>query len=153
MGHVHRETLIPAPRERVFDLARHVGAHVATMPDETAESENDCLGLGDTVTFRQRQFGVPFALTAEVTEFDRPRRFVDEQRSGVFGSLVHEHTFEAVPEGTRMTDDVRFEMPFAPVGRLAEPVARRRLASLVAYHAEALSELASGDGWREFLDD
>lgn len=153
MGRVHRETHIRAPQERVFDLARHVGAHVATMPDERAESDTDLLGLGDTVTFRQRQFGLPFALTAEVTAFDRPRRFVDEQRSGVFGSLVHEHTFKELSEGTLMSDDVRFEMPLGPLGRLAEPVARRRLARLVAYHAQALRELATGDGWREFLDD
>ena len=70
MGRVHRETPIAAPRERVFDLARHVGAHVATMPDEDAESETDLLELHDTVTFRQRQFGVPFELTARITEFD-----------------------------------------------------------------------------------
>jgi ligand-binding SRPBCC domain-containing protein len=152
MGHVHHETLIEAPRERVFDLARHVGAHVATMPDEDAESERDLLELGDTVTFRQRQFGLPFELTAEVTEFDRPRRFVDEQRSGVFGSLVHEHTFEEVPDGTRMVDDVHFTMPLGPLGRPAEPLARRRLAWLVAYHAAGLRRLSTGAEWRRFLD-
>ena len=149
---VRCETHIQAPRERVFDLARHVGAHVATMPDETAESETELLELGDTVTFRQRQFGVPFELTAEITEYDRPRRFVDEQRAGVFESLVHEHTFEAVPEGTRMVDDVRFEMPLGPLGRLAGPLARRRLAWLVESHAAGLKQLATSGEWRRFLD-
>jgi len=152
VGHLVRETRIRAPRERVFDLARHVAAHVATMPDERAEGATGLLELGDRVTFHQRQFGVPFSLTAEVTEMGRPRRFADEQVSGVFGSLVHEHTFEQRGDGTVMRDDVRFAMPFGPVGRLGEPVARRRLQSLVDYHARALQELAEGGGWRQFLD-
>jgi len=153
MGRVVRETRIAAPRERVFDLARHVEAHVATMPEERAEGATGLLELGDRVTFRQRQFGVPFSLTAEITELDRPRRFADEQLSGVFDSLVHEHTFEERGDETVMRDDVRFTMPFAPVGRLGEPVALGRLRRLVDYHADALRELAESDGWRRFLDD
>lgn len=151
MGHIVRETRIGAPRKRVFDLARHVEAHVATMPEERAEGASGLLELGDSVTFKQRQFGVPFALTAEVTEMDRPRRFADEQLSGVFGSLVHEHTFEGAGDETVMRDSVRFTLPFGPVGRLGESVARRRLLALVDYHAEALRELAEGDNWRRFL--
>ncbi|WP_277541474.1 SRPBCC family protein [Haloarcula laminariae] len=153
MGAIVRETRIAAPRDRVFDLARHVEAHVATMPEERAEGATGLLELGDRVTFKQRQFGVPFELTAEVTDMDRPRRFVDEQLSGVFGSLVHEHTFEEDGTGTVMRDTVQFTMPFGPVGRLGEPVARRRLRGLVDYHADALRELAEGDEWDQFLDD
>jgi len=152
MGRIVRETRIDAPRERVFDLARHVEAHAATMPEERADGATGLLERGDRVTFHQRQFGVPFSLTAVVTEMDRPSRFLDEQVSGVFGSLVHEHTFEERGDGTVMRDDVRFTMPLAPLGRLGEPVARRRLEGLVDYHAEALRELAEGDGWRRFLD-
>jgi len=153
MGHIVRETRVAAPRDRVFDLARHVEAHVATMPDERADGATGLLELGDRVTFRQRQFGVPFELTAEVTELDRPRRFADEQKAGVFGSLVHTHTFGTRDGGTVMSDDVRFTMPLGPLGRLGEPVARRRLRGLVDYHATALKELAEGDGWRRFLSE
>ena len=152
MPRIHRETRIDAPRERVFDLARHVEAHVATMPDERTSGATGLLERGDVVTFHQRQFGVPFSLTAEVTEFDRPRRFADEQRSGVFDSLVHEHTFEAVDGGTVMVDDVTFEMPLGPLGRVGEPIARRRLARLIDYHATELTRLAESEGWRQFLD-
>ena len=153
MGRIVRETRIAAPRERVFDLARHVEAHVATMPEEDASGATGLLELDDRVTFRQRQFGVPFALTAEVTEMDRPRRFADEQLSGVFGSLVNEHTFEERDGETVMTDDVRFTMPLGLLGKLAEPVARRRLQRLVDYHAVALRERAEGNDWRRFLTD
>jgi len=146
------ETHVDAPRERVFDLGRHVEAHVATMPDESAEGATGLLTLGDRVTFHPRQFGVPFSLTAEVTEMDRPHRFAGRQIAGVFGSLVHVHTFEETEGGTPMRDDVRFEMPLGPFGRLGEPLARRRLQGLVDYHAEELKALAEGDDWWRFLD-
>ncbi|MBX0294342.1 SRPBCC family protein [Haloarcula nitratireducens] len=152
MPRIQRETRIDAPRERVFDLARHVEAHVATMPDEEAVEGTGLLGPGDRVTFRAPQFGIPFELAAEVVEFDRPRRFRDVQRSGVFGSLSHEHTFEEVEGGTLMRDDVRFSMPFEPFGRLGAPVARWRLRRLVDYHAKALKRLAEGGDWQQYLD-
>jgi len=152
MPTLHRETHVDAPRERVFDLARHVEAHVATMPDERAEGATGLLERGNQVTFHQRQFGVPFSLTAQVTELDRPRRFADEQVAGVFGSLVHDHNFEERDGGTVMRDTVRFALPLGLLGRLGEPVARRRLQHLIDYHAEALKELAEGDQWWRFLD-
>jgi ligand-binding SRPBCC domain-containing protein len=152
MARIHRRTRIAAPRERVFDLARHVEAHVATMPDERALQGSGLLELGDRVTFRQRQFGVPFELTAEVVAMDRPQFFRDEQVAGAFGDLVHEHTFERDGDGTVMVDEVRFEPPFGPLGPLVEPVARRRLRRLVDYHAEALKEVAEGEDWRRFLE-
>ncbi|WP_254278638.1 SRPBCC family protein [Haloarcula marina] len=152
MPRVTRETYIDAPRARVFDLARHVEAHVATMPNETASGATGLLGPGDVVTFRAPQFGFPFELTAEIVAFDRPRRFRDEQVSGVFGSLSHDHEFEAREGGTLMRDDVRFEMPFAPLGRVGTPIARRRLEHLIEYHAEALKRVAESDEWRRFLD-
>jgi ligand-binding SRPBCC domain-containing protein len=152
MARIHRRTRIAAPRERVFDLARHVEAHVATMPGERALQGSGLLELGDRVTFRQRQFGVPFELTAEVVAMDRPRSFRDEQVAGIFGALTHEHTFERDGDVTVMVDDVRFEPPFGSLGRLVEPVAERRLRRLVDYHAEALKAVAEGDGWLRFLE-
>jgi ligand-binding SRPBCC domain-containing protein len=152
MGRVHRRTRIAAPRERVFDLARHVEAHVATMPDEQALAGTGLLELGDRVTFRQRQFGIPFELTTEVVALDRPRSFRNEQIEGVFGALSHEHTFERDDGDTVMVDDVRFEPPFGRLGPFVEPVAERRLRRLVDYHAEALKRVAEGDEWRRFLE-
>lgn len=152
MGRIHRRTRIAAPRERVFDLARHVEAHVATMPAEQALQGSGLLECGDRVTFRQRQFGVPFELTAEVVAMDRPRSFRDEQVTGIFDALTHEHRFERDGDETVMVDDVRFEPPFGPFGPLVEPVAERRLRGLVTYHAEALKRVAEGDEWRRFLE-
>jgi ligand-binding SRPBCC domain-containing protein len=76
------------------------------------------LRLGDTVTWRARHFGVPFAMTSRISGYEAPYRFVDEQIAGPFRRWWHEHRFEPVPEGTLMTDVAEFESPAGPFGRM-----------------------------------
>ena len=61
-------------------------------------------------------------MTSVITEWERPRRFVDEQNAGPFKSFRHEHLFTPVQNGTRMIDRVEFVAPFGPIGRVAERV-------------------------------
>lgn len=78
------------------------------------------MGLGDTVTWRARHFGVWFTMTSRITEFVAPSRFVDEQASGPFACWWHEHVFEERDGTTVMTDTVEFASPAGPVGRLVD---------------------------------
>ena len=109
MAHFRLETTISAPVERVFDLARDIDFHQRSMAQSHERAIGGRLtgliGLDETVTWRARHLGRVWSLTSRITAFDRPHRFVDEQVSGPFRSFRHEHTFERVPGGTRMTDD------------------------------------------------
>lgn len=78
------------------------------------------IGLGETVTWRARYFGLNWSLTSRVSEFDRPALFVDEQVSGPFAWFRHEHRFQTVPDGTLMVDDWRHTVPFGPLGVIAD---------------------------------
>lgn len=80
------------------------------------------LGLGDSVTWRARHFGLPFTMTSRITEFDPPHRFVDEQVAGPFERWWHEHTFEETDGTTTMTDVVEFASPLGPLGTLFDAV-------------------------------
>jgi ligand-binding SRPBCC domain-containing protein len=76
---------------------------------------------GDTVTWRARHFGVAFRMTAVITEYQYPGRFVDEQLHGPFQRWWHEHTFKTAANGeTLMTDVVQFQSPLGPLGSLAD---------------------------------
>ena len=82
MGHIIVETLIHAPRERVFDLARDVGAHnrSASFTDErcVAPGRTDgLLELGDLVTFEGVHFGIRQRFTAELGITSRTRKHSD----------------------------------------------------------------------------
>lgn len=51
------------------------------------------IGLGQTVTFEGKHFGMRQRLTVKVTEFERPRLFVDEMIEGRFKTFKHIHEF------------------------------------------------------------
>jgi ligand-binding SRPBCC domain-containing protein len=142
-------TLIRATPETVFDLELDADVHVASMTGsgETAVTSTGraALGLGDEVTFSARHFGISWRLVGRVTEYDRPRRFVDEQVSGPFRQMRHEHVFEAVDERTtRMTDRMSFAAPLglpgAVVGRVVLRPYLRRLLRQRAGYVRSLAE-------------
>lgn len=144
-------TTIAAPIEVVFDLSLDIDAHLASMADSgeraVAGTTSGLIGLGETVTWRARHFGIPFTMTSKVTEWDRPHRFVDEQIRGPFRSFHHEHRFEAVDGTTVMTDRVRFDAPVGPIGRVVEHlVLGRYLHKLIAERGQYLKAEAERRG-------
>jgi ligand-binding SRPBCC domain-containing protein len=90
-------TMIKAPRERVFDLARSIDAHkISTKGTEEraiAGVTSGLIGLNDEVTWEARHFGLRQKLTVRITEFERPCRFQDVMVSGAFKSMIHDHEF------------------------------------------------------------
>jgi len=152
------ETTVDAPRQRVFDLARSVDCHTDGMAshDERAVGGTTAglLADGDRVTWRARHFGVPFRLTVAVSELERPRRFVDEQVSGPFARMRHEHRFDAVTDGTRLRDRFDFASPLGPVGRALDTVVLGRyMRRLVGSRLDHLVRVAESDEWRQYLPD
>jgi len=118
-------TRLAIPPAEAFDLSLSVAAHVASMAASRERAigraaVSDLLGLGDEITWRAWHFGVPWRLTNRITAFNRPCQFIDEQVRGPFHRFHHEHRFEAVEGGSRMTDIVEFEAPAGWLGRLAE---------------------------------
>jgi len=123
-------TVIPASPGQCFELSLSVDAHTASMADSgeraVAGVVSGVMGLGDTVTWRARHFGIPFVMTSRISEHEAPNRFVDEQESGPFRRWRHEHRYESVPEGTLMTDTVEFESPAGPLGRAVDRLVLHR---------------------------
>jgi ligand-binding SRPBCC domain-containing protein len=66
-------------------------------------------------------------MTARITAYEPPHRFVDEMVRGPFRSFRHEHLFEPAGAGTRMTDLVTFRMALGPVTELPAGLYLRRL--------------------------
>ena len=148
MPAVRIETIICAPIELCFDLARDVEAHVRTssfsqervVPPGRTEG---LLDLGDTVTFEGRHFGIRQRLTATIVELERPHRFVDEMRQGAFRSLRHVHQFHRVEGGTNMVDLIAWESPFGLIGRVADLLfLRRHMRSFIIRKQQELKRMA-----------
>ena len=118
------ETLMPVDAATAFDLSLSIDAHLGSFEHSGEQAVGGVtaglIGLGEFVTWRARHFGITWTMTSTITEWDRPRCFVDEQRKGPFKSFRHEHLFEPVAHGTRLVDHVEFQAPLGPLGRVAE---------------------------------
>ena len=123
-------TSSPRSASDMFDLARDIDVHTASQSGSgeraTGGVTGGLIGLGETVTWKARHFGLSLSLTSRVTEFDAPHRFVDEQTRGPFTSFRHEHLFEPTASGSVMTDRVQFTAPFGALGRLVEKLVLER---------------------------
>ncbi|MGL4558157.1 MAG: SRPBCC family protein [Afipia sp.] len=109
---------------KLFEISLDIDAHVSSMQRSgehaIAGRTSGAIGMGETVTWRARHFGIWFTMTSKTTELEEPVRFVDQQVSGPFKIFVHEHRFESVGDGCRMTDTITVGSPI--FGRLAERV-------------------------------
>jgi ligand-binding SRPBCC domain-containing protein len=52
---------------------------------------------------------VPIRWQSEITAWEPPYRFVDEQRRGPYRCWIHEHTFEADGDATVARDRVQYD--------------------------------------------
>ena len=108
-------TETPMSAEALFDLSLDIDAHIASMSqsDERAVAgvRTGLIGLGETVTWRARHFGIWWTMTSQITALERPTRFTDEQVRGPFTTFVHEHRFEQLATGSRMTDTITLASP------------------------------------------
>ena len=115
---------MPVAPEIAFDLALSIDAHVASFHRSGERAVGGVtaglIGMGEFVTWRARHFGRTWTMTSEITAWDRPRCFVDEQASGPFRSFRHEHVFTPLGNGTQMDDHVEYAAPCGVLGRIAE---------------------------------
>lgn len=144
-------TELDAPPARVFALSLDIGAHERSMAASgeraVAGTTSGTIGLGETVTWRARHFGIVWRMTSRITALEAPHRFVDEQMRGPFARFHHLHRFEPSARGTRMVDEITFRAPFGPLGLVAERLALARyLPRLIADRNASLAAELTG-GW------
>lgn len=96
---------------------------------------------GTLIDYRLRLYRVPFAWRTRISAWQPPYRFVDEQISGPYHTWRHEHLFEAVADGTRMTDRVTYRLPLHPSSVPFLPLVRRQLDRIFRYRGMTIRRL------------
>ena len=107
------EISLPRPRAEVFDFFSNAkNLQVLTPPwlhFEILTAEPIELHAGTLIDYRLRLHGVPIRWQSEITVWEPPLRFVDEQRRGPYRVWIHEHRFEERAGGTLATDRVQYD--------------------------------------------
>ena len=148
--------VVRAPKDRVFDLARSIDAHIdstgGTGERAVAGVTRGLIGLNETVTWEARHLGVRQRLTVRITAMDRPDHFQDVMVAGAFHSMTHDHHFAEHPEGTLMTDRFEFRAPLGVLGWLAERLFfEDYMKRLLTQRNEVLRQLSESGDWARYL--
>ena len=91
-------TFIEADILIVFDLSRSIDLHKASTAHTNEEAiegiTSGLISLNESVTWKAKHFGVYQKLSTNITHFNSPTYFVDEQTKGIFKCFKHEHIFK-----------------------------------------------------------
>ena len=144
--HLERDIWLPRPRAELFEFfSNAANLEVLTPPWLHFHVLNpaEAISQGVQIDYRLRIHGIPLTWRSEISRWDPPSSFVDEQRKGPYRRWVHTHTFLDERGGTRVGDSVEFEVPF---GWLVSGLVMRDVNSIFAFRQRAL--LARfGAGW------
>jgi ligand-binding SRPBCC domain-containing protein len=159
MVNIEELTVIEAPIERCFDLARSVEVHLAGNEHcgETAVAlagvTSGLIGMSQRVTWRAKHLGVWQNLTSEITAMEPPAYFQDTMVQGAFRFMQHDHFFRPLSSGqTEMKDVFCFAAPLLVLGRLAEIIfLRRYMRDLLHERNVVLKKIAESSDWRGYL--
>jgi ligand-binding SRPBCC domain-containing protein len=151
------ETKISASLEICFDLSRSIDLHQIST-HHTNEKAIDgktsgLIGLGEYVTWQAKHFGITQKLTSEITAYNRPYHFRDEQKKGVFKSFVHDHYFEQKDNYVLMRDVFDFESPLGFAGKIFNfLVLKRYMTNLLIGRNSIIKQFAESGNWKKVLN-
>ena len=135
------EVLLPRPLAEVFPFFADAGNLERLTPPwlrfEVLTPGRMEMRRGATIDYRLRLRGVPVRWRSEITAWEPPVRFVDEQRRGPYRLWVHEHRFEERAGRTLASDHVRYAVPG---GRLVDRLLVRPDLDLIFEYRRAVLE-------------
>ena len=126
-----REQTLPGSPDDVFEFFADAGNLEAITPPwlsfRIVTPRPIAMGPGTLIEYRLRLRGLPVSWLTRIEVWEPGVRFVDQQMRGPYALWHHTHEFAAEPGGgTRMTDTVRYALPFGPVGALGHALFVRR---------------------------
>ena len=100
------------------------------------------IAAGTKLRYRLSLHGFPVSWTTEIRRWEPPFCFIDVQLSGPYRLWRHTHRFEARDSGTRMTDIVRYRLPFGMIGCVVHALkVRRDVEQIFDYRIQRINEL------------
>jgi ligand-binding SRPBCC domain-containing protein len=111
---LNSEVWLPQGREEVFEFFSRAENLEALTPPwlhfSILSPGPITMKVGTRIQYRLRLHGIPLGWESEITAWEPPHRFVDEQRSGPYRQWIHEHQFLQHNGGTQVRDAVRYSV-------------------------------------------
>jgi ligand-binding SRPBCC domain-containing protein len=92
-------------------------------------------------------FGIPLHWQTEIFRVKKPEMFSDRQLKGPYKIWEHTHTFILKDKGVLMKDEVKYELPFGVLGKIAHSIlVRKKIENIFKYRKEILNKIFNGHG-------
>ncbi len=140
--HLHRETVVPMGIDETFAFFSDAGNLERLTPPwlnfRILTPRPIAMGVGTLIDYRIVLYGVPIPWRTRIDIWEPGVRFVDRQLAGPYLWWHHEHRFDAIEGGTRVTDHVEYLPRMRWVSR---GFVRRDVERIFAYRQEILPAL------------
>jgi ligand-binding SRPBCC domain-containing protein len=120
--------VLPKPQEEVWSFFAHPDNLSKLTPSGVgfkmlSDLKGKAIYPGMIIEHRVSPIlGIPLYWMTEITQVAPFQYFIDEQRFGPYAFWHHQHHFEAVAEGTLMTDKLHYKVPYGILGTIADSV-------------------------------
>ncbi len=137
---------LPVPRENVFPFfadARNLEVITPPWLKFTVLTPGEIpMRVGALIDYKLRIHGLPVRWRTEITEWNPPFSFCDEQRRGPYHRWTHRHTFEERDGGTLCQDRVFYVVPGGAL--VNHFFVRHDVKKIFDYRSEALKKQFGG---------
>ncbi len=140
------EQFVPRPLDQVFDFFSKAENLQELTPGflhfRILSVDPAPVRQGTLIKYSLRWRIFPIHWITKIIEWEPPHRFVDVQLKGPYKLWHHEHRFVADGKGTRIIDEVQYQLPFGVFGSIAHSLkVRRDVETIFAYRTEAVRRL------------
>ena len=141
-----RELTLDLPRAEVFDFFADAGNLERVTPPELnfhiITPQPIDIRKGALIDYKLRMRGLPVTWRTEISVWNPPFEFVDQQLKGPYKQWIHHHTFaELESDKTLIEDEVRYRLPLEPLGDIAHFLIRRELDYIFDYRQKVVAEI------------
>jgi ligand-binding SRPBCC domain-containing protein len=148
----YKTQLIPALIEEVWDFISSPRNLKEITPaymgfEITSENLSEKMYPGMIISYTVKPvLGIRMLWVTEITQVEKMKYFIDEQRIGPYSLWHHQHFLELTDEGVLMTDIVSYSPPFGFLGVLAKRIfIGKQLNAIFNYRQNELKKRFPGD--------
>lgn len=148
---LYKVQYVSHPRDKVFAFFKNEHNLEKITPPllnfKVLGKNTEKIQEGTIIDYQLKLRGIPIRWKSLIKDFVQDETFTDQQLNGPYKKWVHTHGFISVNEGTLMTDNIIYKVPFGLLGRIiAGSYVARDVDKIFKYRQEIIGDVFDDEG-------